>query len=82
MKEKVVILDKRGRITLPKEIRDKVKAKKFKIKLVNDQILLQPVDDDVDKYFGIFKGEVHKDVDEIFNEAMEEHIKNEEIFRR
>ncbi|WP_369611179.1 AbrB/MazE/SpoVT family DNA-binding domain-containing protein [Sulfurisphaera javensis] len=81
MNEKIVTLDERGRIILPKEIREKVNARKLKVKLVKESILLQPVDDAVDRFYGIFKGKVEKDVDEIFNEAVEERI-NEKVLRR
>lgn len=66
---------------MPKEIREKVNARKFKVMLVKKGILLLPINDAVDRFYGIFKGKVEEDVDEIFNEAMEEHI-NEKVLPR
>ncbi|MCG3108987.1 hypothetical protein L3N51_01277 [Metallosphaera sp. J1] len=81
-REKTLTMDERGRITLPASIRKKINARKFEVVLTDEGILLKPVRNDaLDKYFGIFKGRVKKDVDEILDEAMEEYVREyEKVF--
>jgi AbrB family looped-hinge helix DNA binding protein len=41
----IVEIDSSGRIYIPAEIRRRIKAKRFKLRLVEDGILLEPIDD-------------------------------------
>ncbi|BCS92379.1 AbrB/MazE/SpoVT family DNA-binding domain-containing protein [Metallosphaera javensis (ex Sakai et al. 2022)] len=78
-REKMLTMDERGRITLPATIREKVHARKFEVVLTEEGILLKPVRNDaLDKYFGIFRGRVKKDIDELLDEAMEEYVREHE----
>jgi AbrB family looped-hinge helix DNA binding protein len=49
----IVEIDSSGRIYIPAEIRRRIKAKRFKLRLVEDGILLEPIDD-IDIYYGRF----------------------------
>jgi AbrB family looped-hinge helix DNA binding protein len=49
----IVEIDSSGRIYIPAEIRRRIKAKRFKLRLVEDGILLEPIDD-IDIYYGKF----------------------------
>ncbi len=49
----IVEIDSSGRIYIPAKIRRRIKAKRFKLKLVKDGILLEPIDD-IDIYYGRF----------------------------
>ena len=46
-------MDNSGRTYIPAEIRRRIKAKRFKLRLVEDGILLEPIDD-IDIYYGKF----------------------------
>jgi len=50
----IVSLDSRGRITIPKEIRSKLKSKKFLVVLDGENIVLIPIPD-VEKLKGSLK---------------------------
>jgi AbrB family looped-hinge helix DNA binding protein len=49
----IVEIDSSGRIYIPAEIRRRIKAKRFRLRLVEDGILLEPIDD-IDIYYGRF----------------------------
>jgi len=49
----IVEIDGTGRIYIPAEIRRRIKAKRFKLRLVEGGILLEPIDD-IDIYYGRF----------------------------
>jgi AbrB family looped-hinge helix DNA binding protein len=70
----LVNVDKKGRIVIPKEIRDKMNIHgKVKIIVKNDVIEIRPVLKNLN-YKGIFKvnWNISKDVDEILEEAFKE----------
>jgi AbrB family looped-hinge helix DNA binding protein len=70
----IVNVDKKGRIVIPKEIRDKMNIHgKVKIIVKNDVIEIRPVLKNLN-YKGIFKvnWNISKDVDEILEEAFKE----------
>jgi len=46
-------MDSSGRIYIPAEIRRRIKAKRFKLRLVKGGILLEPIND-IDIYYGRF----------------------------
>jgi len=73
----LVNVDKKGRIVIPKEIRNKMNIHgKVKIIAKNDVIEIRPVLKNLN-YRGIFKvnWNISKDVDEILEEAMKERSK-------
>jgi bifunctional DNA-binding transcriptional regulator/antitoxin component of YhaV-PrlF toxin-antitoxin module len=49
----IVEIDGSGRIYIPAEIRRRVKARRFRLKVTEGGILLEPIDD-VDVYYGRF----------------------------
>jgi AbrB family looped-hinge helix DNA binding protein len=49
----IVEIDGSGRIYIPAEIRRRIKVKRFKLRLVEGGILLEPIDD-IDIYYGRF----------------------------
>jgi AbrB family looped-hinge helix DNA binding protein len=49
----IVEIDSSGRIYIPAKIRRRIKTKRFKLRLVEDGILLEPIDD-IDIYYGRF----------------------------
>ncbi|MEM3385360.1 MAG: AbrB/MazE/SpoVT family DNA-binding domain-containing protein [Nitrososphaeria archaeon] len=54
----VVKVDKRGRIMIPKRIREKVKVKEdgyVKVRADEKSIIVEPIESIADKYFGAFK---------------------------
>ena len=70
----LVNVDKKGRIVIPKEIRDKMNIHcKVKIIVKNDVLEIRPVLKNLN-YKGIFKvnWNISKDVDEILEEAFKE----------
>ncbi|MEM0304905.1 MAG: AbrB/MazE/SpoVT family DNA-binding domain-containing protein [Saccharolobus sp.] len=76
--EYILSLDERGRITIPKEIREKINFKKVRIVLENDKLILEPIKDDaVDKYYGIFKAQIKGDIDELIEQSLFEKFKEE-----
>jgi len=71
-------IDEKGRITIPKEVREKLNMKNV-VKLIvkdNEAIIRGVKKEEVlRKYAGIFKvdwSEINKDVREIYKEALEE----------
>jgi AbrB family looped-hinge helix DNA binding protein len=73
-KHYLVNVDKKGRIVIPKEIRDKMNIRdKVKIIVKNNIIEIRPVLKNLN-YKGIFKvnWNISKDVDEILEEALKE----------
>ncbi|MQL56646.1 AbrB/MazE/SpoVT family DNA-binding domain-containing protein [Acidianus ambivalens] len=75
--EYLVKVDEKGRIVIPKEVREKLGIRgAMKMVIEGDKILLIPINVDKDKYKGIFKVDWgSKDVDEILKEAIEERKK-------
>jgi len=74
-------IDEKGRITIPKEVREKLNMKGV-VKLVvkDNEAILRSVnkEDMLKKYAGIFKvdwSKINKDVKEIYEEALEEREK-------
>ena len=77
-KEFILKIDDRGRITIPKEVRELLKSKRLKLKIEEGKIILEPVVLDVNKYYGIFKKDIgNEDIDEILNKALAEVLLNE-----
>lgn len=60
----VVEIDRSGRIYLPADIRRRIGARRFRVKIVENGILLEPIDD-VDKYYGKFGPPRYKTIEEI-----------------
>ncbi len=72
----IVIMDDRGRVLIPKSVREKVKARLFKIELGNDgSIILKPVFNDVLSIAGKFKGLIKYESYEELEEKQEEYIR-------
>ena len=77
-KEFILKIDDRGRITIPKEVRELLKSKRLKLKTDDGKIILEPVVLDVNKYYGIFKKDIgNEDIDEILNKALAEVLLND-----
>ena len=77
-KEYVVTIDERGRLTIPKEVRTQIKAKKLRLRVEGERLVLEPVTEDVDKYYGVFKKDLGDvDVDKILEEALDEVLLND-----
>jgi AbrB family looped-hinge helix DNA binding protein len=77
-KEFILKIDDRGRITIPKEVRELLKSKRLKLKIEDGKIILEPVVLDVNKYYGIFKKDIgDEDIDEILNKALAEVLLND-----
>ncbi len=72
----IIAMDDRGRILIPKSIRDKVKSKYFRIKLRDDgSIVLEPLLKDALAVAGKHKGIlVYEDFEEL-EEKQEEYIR-------
>jgi len=74
-------IDKKGRITIPKEVREKLNIKGVVKLIVKDnEAILRSVNKEevLRKYGGIFKvdwSKINKDVKEIYREALEEREK-------
>jgi bifunctional DNA-binding transcriptional regulator/antitoxin component of YhaV-PrlF toxin-antitoxin module len=66
----VVEIDGSGRIYIPAEIRRRVKARRFRLRVVEGGIFLEPIDD-VDVYYGRFSPARYSAVEEI-EEALED----------
>jgi bifunctional DNA-binding transcriptional regulator/antitoxin component of YhaV-PrlF toxin-antitoxin module len=60
----IVEIDGSGRIYIPAEIRRRVKARRFRLKVTESNILLEPIDD-VDVYYGKFGPARYSTVEEI-----------------
>ena len=77
-KEYVVTIDDKGRLTIPKEVRTQIKAKKLRLRVEGERLVLEPVTEDVDKYYGVFKKDLGDvDVDKILEEALAEVLSND-----
>jgi len=77
-KEFILKIDDRGRITIPKEVRELLKSKRLKLKIEDGKIILEPVVLDVNKYYGMFKKDIgDEDIDEILDKALAEVLLNE-----
>jgi len=77
-KEFILKVDDRGRITIPKEVRELLKSKRLKLKIEDGKIILEPVVLDVNKYYGMFKKDIgDEDIDEILNKALAEVLLND-----
>ena len=77
-KEFVLKIDDRGRITIPKEVRELLKSKRLKLKIEDGKIILEPVVLDVNKYYDMFKKDIgNEDIDEILDKALAEVLLNE-----
>lgn len=72
----VVKVDKRGRIMIPKRIREKVKVKEdgyVKVRADEKSIIIEPIESIADKYFGAFKiRRWPEDLDNFVNEVLKE----------
>jgi len=68
----IVEIDGTGRIYIPAEIRRRIKAKRFKLRLVEGGILLEPIDD-IDIYYGRFGPAKYSTVEEI-ERALEDAV--------
>jgi bifunctional DNA-binding transcriptional regulator/antitoxin component of YhaV-PrlF toxin-antitoxin module len=60
----IVEVDGSGRIYLPAKIRRRIGARRFRLKIVEQGILLEPLDD-VDKYYGKFGPPRYQTLEEI-----------------
>ena len=70
----IVYVDGRGRITIPRELRDKLKVKKgmsFEVSYEDGEIILRPLKSIADRYYKIYKVDRWpEDLDEFIVEAM------------
>ncbi|MGQ9469900.1 MAG: AbrB/MazE/SpoVT family DNA-binding domain-containing protein [Nitrososphaerales archaeon] len=71
----VVRIDKKGRLLVPKNIREKFGIKEgslVKIEVRKKSIVIEPLESIANKYYGVFKVvRWPKDLDEFINEVME-----------
>ena len=71
---RVLRVDEKGRILIPKNIREKVELKKgsyASVKVDGKTIVIEPLESVADKYFGAFKiSRWPKDIDEFMAEVM------------
>jgi len=81
MMEYELKIDEKGRITIPKEVREKLNMKNVVKLIVKDnEVVLRGTNKEevLNKYAGIFKvdrSKINKDVKEIYKEALEEREK-------
>jgi len=72
----IVKVDERGRVIIPKSVREKVGVKEggyVKMMVEGERIVIQPLKSVADKYFGAFKvGEWPDDLDEFVVKVMRE----------
>ncbi|MCS6768377.1 MAG: AbrB/MazE/SpoVT family DNA-binding domain-containing protein [Candidatus Nitrosocaldus sp.] len=71
--DSVMKMDEKGRITIPKEIRDRVRSKRFRIDVEDEKIILLPIrsEAEIERYYGIFCGNVgDMDVDKILRDGL------------
>lgn len=70
----VVRVDRKGRVTIPKSIREALGMREgglVMIRIVDDKIVLESIEDIVDKYHGIIRVEKWpKDLDEFLVEVI------------
>ncbi|MBP1358055.1 MAG: AbrB/MazE/SpoVT family DNA-binding domain-containing protein [Sulfolobus sp.] len=75
-----VKVDKKGRVSIPAEIRDKLGIKEgseLEVTYDHEKIIMKPLSK-VDEYAGIFKGpKLEGDTDKVFYEAFEEKVKKD-----
>ncbi len=77
-KEFILTIDDRGRITIPKEVRELIKSKKLKLRVEGSKIILESIVVDIDKYYGIFRKDLENvDIDKMLNEALTEVLLND-----
>ncbi|MEM0365262.1 MAG: AbrB/MazE/SpoVT family DNA-binding domain-containing protein [Candidatus Nitrosocaldus sp.] len=71
----IVKVDKKGRILIPKDIREKIGVKEegyVKVRVDEKGITIEPIEPIADKYFGAFKiTKWPDDLDEFITEVME-----------
>ncbi|AAY81286.1 hypothetical protein Saci_1984 [Sulfolobus acidocaldarius DSM 639] len=78
METEIVVMDDRGRITIPKEIRERIKTRMLKIRVEGDKIILEPMEIDIDRYYGIFRKDPgDMDVDKVLRESLSELTRND-----
>ncbi|WP_373468865.1 AbrB/MazE/SpoVT family DNA-binding domain-containing protein [Acidianus infernus] len=65
-KEFILTIDDRGRITIPKEVREVIKSRKLKLRVEDSKIVLEPIVVDVDKYYGIFRKDFIRHISEFW----------------
>ncbi|BDC17331.1 AbrB/MazE/SpoVT family DNA-binding domain-containing protein [Acidianus sp. HS-5] len=66
-----ITVDERGRITIPKEVREQIKVRKFRLKVEQGKIILKPVSSNPEKYYGIFRKDIGNiDIDKVFEETL------------
>jgi len=70
----IVKVDEKGRVVIPKSIREKVKLKEgnyVNVKAEGKTIVMEPLESIADKYFGVFKiSRWPEDMDEFAAEVM------------
>ncbi|MCD6593213.1 AbrB/MazE/SpoVT family DNA-binding domain-containing protein [Candidatus Bathyarchaeota archaeon] len=70
----IVKIDEKGRVVIPKSIREKVKLKKgeyVNVKVEGKSIVMEPLGSIADKYFGAFKiSRWPEDLDEFIAEVV------------
>ena len=81
MRSPQVKLDGKGRVIIPKKIRDTVHLKEgtcVAVKAEGNKIIIEPIESVADKYFGIFKVEKWPDdLDEFTVEAIQKWWKSQ-----
>ena len=78
----IVKVDEKGRVVIPKSIREKVKLKEgsyVNVKAEGKNIIMEPLESIADKYFGAFKvSRWPNDVDEFMAEVMKRWWKTQD----
>ena len=73
--DKIVRMDNKGRISIPKAVREALNIKEgqyLRVKVAGNKIILEPIGSYASKYYGMFKVKKWpKDLDEFVREAME-----------
>lgn len=61
----IVEIDGQGRIYLPSEVRGRLRYRKFRIRVDNENIVLSPIKPAVKKYYGIAGRPIYRTPEEI-----------------
>jgi len=76
----VVTLDAKGRVTIPRRIREMLRGvKRFKVSYRDGRIVLEPLGSAADRFYGAFRParRVPRDIDRVIGEAVEEAWRRE-----
>jgi len=75
--EVIVQMDEQGRIYIPSSIREKLKSKRYLLRIENNNLILIPIsiEDKIKKLRGIIKVDRHLSLEEIEKKSLEESEK-------